>query len=160
MQKTLGLSTAIFLFLLTACSNKDKDPCARGIPCALYNPRSFRFTIKDKSSGQDLFFSTSPAYPFSALTINTAAGKASWQIDTIDSHRDFVISGESEGINTLYFNIADTKTDTLVYNARSYRVNCCEDSTILSNIIFNTQPLPGPLNLSTAGNSTVLVFYK
>jgi len=165
MPKTLTFPSAIFLFLLVSCSNKDKNPCGggQGVPCPLINNRIFRFSIIDKSTGQDLFFSTPPAYPFSALKVTWTGGGTAMQpqVDTLYSRHDFsLVSSRGTIIDTFYFKIADTKPDTLIYAARSYQATCCEDSTVMTHITFDGQTVRESLNLSNAPTSIVLAFYK
>jgi hypothetical protein len=165
MHKTLSLPAAIFLFLLLSCSNKDKkNPCrdGPGVPCPLIDNLLFRFSIKDKSTGQDLFFSTPPTYPFSALNVTGTPGyPAEVQVDTLYSRHDFeMVAGQGRGVYTVYFQIANTKPDTLVYTANTYQASCCEDSTVLTNITFNGQMVSRSLNLATANGLTPVAFYK
>jgi hypothetical protein len=165
MHKTLSLPAALSLFLLISCSNKDKTPCGGGpgVSCPLIDNLLFRFSIKDRSTGQDLFFSTPPTYPFSALKVTWTGGGTALQpqVDTLYSRHDFVmVAGQGRGSYTYYFKIANTKSDTLVYTANTYQASCCEDSTVLTNITFNGQMISRSLNLSTAVDLTPLVFYK
>ena len=164
MHKTLALPAAIFLFLLISCSSKDKkNPCGGGpgVPCPLIHNIHFRFSILDKSTGQDLFFSTPPSYPVSALKVTwSRGGDGLSEVDTFSSHHDFFMTALEAGLDTFYFQIANTKADTLVYTANTHSASCCEEITVLTDITFNGQMISESLDLSKTDGSTILIFRK
>ena len=162
MRIILAFFTVICLFLIMGCNRKtkDNDPCSSSI-CDWPISPAFHFTIRDRSTGRDLFFSPSPAFPFSALTISFPKMAHGWGIlvDTIGSRHDFLTGAGSDGKDTLYFQIAGTQTDTLIYASKSYKISCCGTSSVMANITYNGQFVKQEFDTYKFQDS-VLVFYK
>jgi hypothetical protein len=160
MYKTVVLSAVIVLLSLAGCKKKkDKDPCD-GLYCDFPSGPTFHFIFKDKSTGQDLFFSAPPKYPFSALTGTVpSVGPLNILVDTFNTRHDLVISVIGTGRDTFYFNIAGTKTDTLLLESQFYSVSCCVTGAKLTNIRFNGQLVAAQFDTQQSRDS-VLNFYK
>ena len=146
----LSLLSLIAITFLTSCiSEKKKDPCD-GVICDYASkdpsggpifPLTLRFNIREKATGSDYFFSAPPAYTFSQLVVQSpdSANATKTYIDSV-SHHNFRISALKSGNNTLYFKIANLKTDTLQFSQENYNLTCCALDAVLTNIRLNGKP--------------------
>lgn len=162
MQKTLFF-TVFVVIAIVACKHKAKDPCS-DIFC---DPPAFapplRFVVKDKVSGEDLFFSAQPKYKFSDIQMySPGAAYNGFTVDTFHTPHTFLTAVGKTGHDTLVLKISNTGPDTLRYDADVFSIGCCGRGAKLSDFFFDGQPL----NISAfntgfqPGDSTIVTIYK
>ncbi len=136
------------LFAIPGCSHKDKNPCNMVCEPPAFAPY-LGFTIKEKTTGRDYFFSSPPLYPYSALKVSNLQhdtlpyhlfiDTSSVLITTTPEIHSFRMAGFTAGDNTLLLTIDGLQPDTLQFKAQFYNYNCCGVGAILTNVRLDGQ---------------------
>jgi len=157
--KNLNQYIAGLLLLLTcvSCSkNKEKSGC---LPVALILP-AFKFQVVDKNSGNDLFFSPSPAYSINDIKIvfknqenkldsisppqRTNAGTGSYFVYIVPFSRI---------ADTCYIKIKALKTDTVISTIERIKTECGSNDGVIKVQVNKEAPIAN-------SNKTIIVIKK
>ncbi|WPU93338.1 hypothetical protein SNE25_28880 [Mucilaginibacter sabulilitoris] len=129
-MKNLNQYLVGLLLLLTcvSCSkNKEKSGC---LPVALIQP-AFKFQVVDKNNGNDLFFSASPQYSLSDISvefrdklnkINILSPPDHLNSGSVDHFVYTIPQGKTA--DTCFVKIKGLKTDTLISTITSTTTDC------------------------------------
>ena len=131
-----------YLFVLPGCSSKKDDPCKNLICDPVPFSPAFHLTIRDKTSGQDYFFSSPALYPYSALKItqlnDTSTINFRVLVDTLSATHSFLVGPIGK---PLLLSLNGAKPDTLRFTYEFYAIGCCGTGALLSNVKLNSQPV-------------------
>lgn len=116
------------LFLVPSCTKKEiENPAC----LAIFVPDYFQFTIVDKNTGADLFFSSTPSYTVDQIyfTVEGNTGKPKPKVETsVTLGKHFSIPGNGGRTGTIKVYVADELKFTIDYTMkRENNTNCSRD---------------------------------
>ena len=148
------------LFMLPGCSSSKKDDPCKSIYCdpVPFSP-DLRLTIRDKTTGQDYFFSSPALYPYSALKItrldDTSTINFRVLVDTLSASHSFRVGPIAK---PLLLSLNGAKPDTLRFSYEYYGIGCCGVGAMLSDVKLNSQPIVAKFDASK--DNAILVITK